>query len=298
MLLKQNIRLAEVISGTWKNMVFSVITCTFAYQINEIWLSKYFDFPTFVPALIGTALAFFIGFNNNQAYSRWWETRVVWGSLVNNSRLWTRQILFNTEGNSDTALKIIMIKRHLAFIYALKAYLRNETDSYYTIFLSGSDLNQIRGHLNIPNAILSLQANDLQKLSNDKEIDGFRYLDLNKLITEFCDDMGRSERIRNTVFPTTYTYYSKNFIWIFIYAVTMAIGSAIGMWAIVFGTITGYIFFTIQSLGQTLVNPFERSPSALPLDQMSRTIEINLLQMLGEKKTPKPIESVNGEYIL
>jgi putative membrane protein len=134
MLLKQNIRLAEVISGTWKNMVFSVITCTFAYQINEICLSKYFDFPTFVPALIGTALAFFIGFNNNQAYSRWWETRVVWGSLVNNSRLWTRQILFNTEGNSDTALKIIMIKRHLAFIYALKAYLRNETDSYYTLF--------------------------------------------------------------------------------------------------------------------------------------------------------------------
>lgn len=298
MLLKQNIRLGEVISGTWKNMVFSVITCTFAYQINEIWLSKYFEFPTFVPALIGTALAFFIGFNNNQAYSRWWEARGVWGSLVNNSRSWARQILFNTEGNSDTALKIIMIKRHLAFIYALKAYLRNETDSYYTIFLSGSDLNQIRGHLNIPNAILSLQANDLQKLSNDKEIDGFRYLDLNKLITEFCDDMGRSERIRNTVFPTTYTYYSKNFIWIFIYAVTMAIGSAIGMWAIVFGTITGYIFFTIQSLGQTLVNPFERSPSALPLDQIARTIEINLLQMLGEKEIPKPVESVNGEYIL
>lgn len=298
MLLKQNIRLGEVISGTWKNMVFSVITCTFAYQINEIWLSKYFEFPTFVPALIGTALAFFIGFNNNQAYSRWWEARGVWGSLVNNSRSWARQILFNTEGNSDTALKITMIKRHLAFIYALKAYLRNETDSYYTIFLSGSDLNQIRGHLNIPNAILSLQANDLQKLSNDKEIDGFRYLDLNKLITEFCDDMGRSERIRNTVFPTTYTYYSKNFIWIFIYAVTMAIGSAIGMWAIVFGTITGYIFFTIQSLGQTLVNPFERSPSALPLDQIARTIEINLLQMLGEKEIPKPVESVNGEYIL
>jgi putative membrane protein len=152
--------------------------------------------------------------------------------------------------------------------------------------------------MNIPNAILSLQSRDLQKLSDDKAIDGFRFMELNKLITEFCDDMGRSERIRNTVFPTTYTYYSKNFIWIFIYAVTMAIGSAIGMWAIVFGTITGYIFFTIQSLGQTLVNPFERSPSALPLDQITRTIEINLLQMLGEKEIPKPVESVNGEYIL
>lgn len=298
MLLKQNIRLGEVISGTWKNMVFSVITCTAAYQINELWLSKYFEFPSFVPGLIGTALAFFIGFNNNQAYSRWWEARTVWGSLVNNSRSWARQILFNTDGSSNPSLRTTMIKRHLAFIYALKANLRNENDSYYTIFLSGSDINQIDGQMNIPNAILSLQSRDLQKLSNENNIDGFRYLDLNKLITEFCDDMGRSERIKNTVFPTTYTYYSKNFIWIFIYAVTMAIGSAIGMWAILFGTITGYIFFTIQSLGQTLVNPFERSPSALPLDQISRTIEINLLQMLGEKEIPKPVESVNGEYVL
>lgn len=296
MLLKQNIRLGHLISGTWKNFVFSVFTCSLAYIINDLWLSQFFEFPSFVPGLIGTALAFFIGFNNNQAYSRWWEARGVWGSLVNNSRTWARLILHNTE--ASTEVKNEMIKRHLAFIYALKSNLRNEKDSYFTMFLSGSDLNYINPQMNKPNGLLSLQSQDLEQLSKTGTIDGFRFMELNKLITAFCDDLGRSERIKNTVFPTTYTYYSKNFIWIFIYAVTMAIGSTVGPWGILFGTITGYIFFTIQSLVQTLVNPFERRPSALPLDQIARTIEINLLQMLGEKDIPEPVESVNGEYIL
>ena len=304
MLLKGNIRLGQVISGTWKNMLSSIITCTFAYSVNELWLSKYFEFPSFVPALIGTALAFFIGFNNNQAYSRWWEARVIWGSLVNNSRSWARQILNYTYTSgtlSEEKLeedRKVLIKRHLAFLYALKAHLRNSDDTYHQQYLSPEDREHISGQTNVHNAILTLQSRDLQGLYTHKTLDGFCFVELNRTLTTFCDDMGRCERIRNTVFPTTYTYYSKNFIWLFIYAVTMAIGSAIGVWAIVFGTITGYIFFTIQSLGQTLINPFEKMPSALPLDQISRTIEINLLQMLGEKDIPKPVESVNGEYVL
>lgn len=304
MLLKVNIRLGHIISGTWKNMFFSIVTCTFAYSLNELWLSKYFEFPSFVPSLIGTALAFFIGFNNNQAYSRWWEARTIWGSLVNNSRSWARQILNYTKP-SDTLsekklkeMQEVLIKRHVAFLYALKAYLRGSDDPYYRQYLSPGDPGLISGQTNLHNAILNLQSRDLQELYTQKAIDGFCFMELNRTITTFCDDMGRCERIRNTVFPTTYTYYSKNFIWLFIYAVTMAIGSAIGVWAIVFGAITGYIFFTIQSLGQTLVNPFEKMPSALPLDQISRTIEINLLQMLGEKNVPEPVESINGEYIL
>jgi len=304
MLLKGNIKIGQVISGTWKNLFFSILTCTFAYSLNELWLSRYFEFPSFVPALIGTALAFFIGFNNNQAYSRWWEARTIWGSLVNNSRSWARQVLNYTQpsGNlSETKLREIqevLIKRHVAFLYALKAYLREHDDPYYLQYLSPGDSASVSGQSSLHNAILTLQSGDLQELYTQKAIDGFCFMELNRTITTFCDDMGRCERIRNTVFPTTYTYYSKNFIWLFIYAVTMAIGSAIGVWAIVFGAITGYIFFTIQSLGQTLVNPFEKMPSALPLDQISRTIEINLLQMLGEENVPEPVESVNGEYIL
>ncbi len=37
-------------------------------------------------ALIGTAVAFVIGFQNNSAYGRIWEARKIWGGIVNTSR--------------------------------------------------------------------------------------------------------------------------------------------------------------------------------------------------------------------
>ena len=38
--------------------------------------------------VLGFLLAFFLGFRFSQAYNRWWEARVLWGALVNESRNW------------------------------------------------------------------------------------------------------------------------------------------------------------------------------------------------------------------
>ena len=39
-------------------------------------------------AVVGTAVAFIIGFQNNSAYGRIWEARKIWGGIVNTSRTW------------------------------------------------------------------------------------------------------------------------------------------------------------------------------------------------------------------
>ena len=42
---------------------------------------------SFVPvATIDTAVAFYVGFKNNQAYERLWEARKLWGLITNTSR--------------------------------------------------------------------------------------------------------------------------------------------------------------------------------------------------------------------
>jgi len=77
-----------------------------------------------VPSVLGTALAFFIGFTNNQSYDRWWEARKIWGALVNDSRTWSRQILNYTSITNDISEKELnsirtkVIHRHIAFLYA------------------------------------------------------------------------------------------------------------------------------------------------------------------------------------
>lgn len=306
MILTDNIRIHRVVTGTWKNLFFSVLTCFAAYFINELWLSNYFSFPAFVPTILGTALAFFIGFNNNQAYDRWWEARKIWGSIVNNSRTWARQVLTYTSPATGTAadelseVRTRLVRRHIAFLYALKAYLRRSEDlSDMEQYLQPEDRADISGQGNLHNALLSLQSRDLDLLYRHGAVDGFRFIEHNRMITALCDDMGKSERIRNTVFPTTYNSYAKGFIWFFVYSVTMTIGSSIGIWSIIFGTLTGYVFFTIQAIGSSLLDPFEAdNPTGIPLDQITRSIEINLLEMLGETDIPPPVESVRGEYVM
>ncbi len=304
MILTPNINLSRIVSGTWKSGLFSVLTCLIAFLLHEFLLKKLFTFPAFIPTVLGTALAFFIGFNNNQAYDRWWEARQVWGSLVNNSRTWTRLLLFNTTSSNELSGDALqearsrMIKRHIAFLYALKSFLRKEELKEYTAYLQTGDAAKITGQSNIHNAILTLQAEELEAMYKSNAIDGYKFLELNKTLTTFCDDMGKSERIRNTVFPTTYNYYSRFFIWIFIFSATMTLSDTVGIWGVAFGTLIGYVFFTIQALGQTLIDPFEDIASGIPLNQITRTIEINLLEMLGEKDIPKPVESVGGEYVM
>ncbi len=54
------------------------------------------DRPTFSQAavsLLVTALSIFLVFRVNEAYRRWWEARMLWGSIVNDSRSFCRQVL-------------------------------------------------------------------------------------------------------------------------------------------------------------------------------------------------------------
>ncbi|UOQ69340.1 bestrophin family protein [Hymenobacter volaticus] len=51
-----------------------------------------FSFPWLPLSLIGTAVTFYVGFKNNQAYDRLWEARTIWGGIVNSSRIWGSNI--------------------------------------------------------------------------------------------------------------------------------------------------------------------------------------------------------------
>lgn len=274
-------------------------TCILTYLANEYVLKKHFEFPAMIPPILGTALAFFIGFNNNQAYDRWWEARIIWGALVNESRTWARLLIHYVKAENNASLLVRrMIYRHIAFLYLLKEALRGRKDEQLHKYLSAEEARELERHHNKHNALLQKQSADLNTLYQQGHIDGFKFMEMNQTITAFCNEMGKSERIRNTVFPTTYNYYTKTFIWIFIVSVTMVTSNLIGAWSMLFGSLVGYVFLTIHNMGFLLINPFEFIPTGIPLDQITRTIEINLLEMMEEKEVPDPIPTVNEEYVM
>ena len=301
MIISNRISIYRLASGTWKHLVFNVTICCLTYLLYRFFPTE-IEVPVLIPTILGTALAFFIGFNNNQSYDRWWEARKIWGALVNDSRSWARQIIyFQHKVNEKEDINVetkTFIYRHIAFIYALKQNLRNSKDGEYKKYISENDLAFIKADSNKANALLTLQTRDLNQIYSFNLIDGFKFLALNKLLVNFCDEMGKSERIANTVFPTTYNYYTRIFVWLFIILITLVTAKTIGAWSILAGTLVGYVFLTINKIGQSLLNPFEDIATGISLNQISRTIEINMLETMREDEIPEPLESVDGEYIM
>lgn len=295
MLVKKNLSFYQVLSYTWKIDISMIFFCSLVYVIDQYIFIKTV-LPIAYPSLMGTAIAFFIGFNNNQAYGRWWEARIIWGGLVNDSRSWARSLIAYS---SNHVLAERMIRRHLAFLYTLSTSLRrDEVDTSYAEYLTPFELSSLEPKYNRANQILQHQATDLHELHQSGAIGEFVFANLNTLLQNFCDGMGKSERINNTVYPITYVYFTQLFIWLFIALITMSTSQLIGGLSVVLGWLMGFVFNAIHINGMNLMNPFSDNPSGVPINSITRNIEINLLQMLKSPQIPDPVQVINGEYIM
>ena len=58
--------------------------------------------------------------------------------------------------------------------------------------------------------------------------------------------------------------------------------------------VIAYTFFGLDALSEELEEPFGLAANQLPLTALSRTIEINLLEALGETELPPNIMAKNG----
>src|SRR5687768_4481245 len=116
---------------SWRMVLWSLFTGLLALGLYQYFGFKTVAIPWLPVSLIGTAVAFYVGFKNNQSYDRGWEARKVWGSIVNLSRAFGVACRsFITNRNSDVSQAEVdhevrtLIYRHLAWLHALKHAMR------------------------------------------------------------------------------------------------------------------------------------------------------------------------------
>jgi ion channel-forming bestrophin family protein len=61
-----------------------------------------------------------------------------------------------------------------------------------------------------------------------------------------------------------------------------------------FSLIVAWVFMSLERVGEATENPFEGSANDVPITALSRTIEIDLREMLNEKELPPPLTPVNN----
>src|SRR5687767_15403214 len=118
---------------SWRMILYSLFTgllAIFTYRyLGWYWVA----IPWLPVSLIGTAVAFYVGFKNNQSYDRGWEARIIWGGIVNLSRAFAAAArAFITDESSSASVPQpeiqqeirTLIYRHLAWLHALKHSMR------------------------------------------------------------------------------------------------------------------------------------------------------------------------------
>jgi putative membrane protein len=280
-------------------LVVAISATAFDWYTRDLAILAIPDLPL---SLIGALLGILLGFRTNSAYGRWWEARSLWGSIVNDSRNWARQVIAFTPSTGEVTLKRAesfrrqMIYYQIAFVHALRRHLRGEDPLQDLSQFMGDNeqLDKLRAEKNVPLAIIQQMATRLAAAVSEGMLSDFRFVALDATLCRMIEYQGGSERIKNTPFPRQYDYYPEFVARVYCYLFPLAICHKIGLATPLLTLLVALALLLVNEIGKELESPFDDLVHGMPLNAICRTIEINLRQQLGEIQLPAPIAPVNG----
>lgn len=275
----------QVIREIWKPLgVLFVwdVTVTLTYY----WLP--FTAPSLPLTLFGSALALVLGFRSNSAYQRWWEGRGLWGAMINASRSLARQAR-NFLPDDAVDLKRTIVLRQIAYVNALRCQLRRQKpDGDVLRFLSGGEATPALLRTNVANGIVDGTGRRIDQARRDGLIDTIQQTAMESILVDIANAQGGMERLKNTPLPNQYRFFPTVFTHLLCILLPIGLVETLGFATPLGSTIAGLMFLAILAIGDDLVDPFANTLHDVPLSAMCRTIEIDLLQAIGDA-APEPL---------
>lgn len=311
---------------------------------------KWLHVPWLPLGVVGTAVAFIVGFKNNASYDRLWEARKIWGGIVNASRSFTVMVkdFVQDDRLSDQERRTIhreMVHRHVAWMTALRYQLRmprsweneratpankrfdglavkvSESDvpieQAISGYISEEDRQEVFAKGNQASQLLGIQSRRLRELRAQETLDVFEHVEMERGIVEFYTLQGQCERIKNFPYPRQFATLNYMFVWLFIFLLPYGvmeefekIGNHImeqhaqasemdALWrfmgdhfewlSIPFSAIVSWVFYALEIVGEHSENPFEGGPNDVPITDLTRSIEIDIRQLIDDTDIPPPL---------
>ena len=326
MYIGKSYKLSEFIFWTRKSIYILLLLSSIPVLLYEVFAVKWLAISWTVVALLGTATAFIVGFKNTQTYNRTVEAQQIWTFILNTSRTWgvmCRDFINNSEEAKTliyrhfawlTALRYEMRsyrvweasqKKHNAeyqeFYYSIP---ENETslEEELSKYLSPVDLEYILGTKNKAVQIMALQSKTLKKLLDSEEIVLIQFLEFQRAIKDFYTHQGRSEQLKDSPYPRQYAIINTLLVRLFCFLLPFGLlrefdkmnESITGImqgnmvWLVIpFSVIISWMYTSLGQVGESTENPFEGNANDVPISQISKIVEIDIKEMLGETNLPE-----------
>ncbi|MDB5587346.1 MAG: putative rane protein [Devosia sp.] len=329
MYVGRSYRLIEFALWSRRSVIYMVAVSLLAIGLFIMPGIAGFSVPWPVVVVLGTTVSLVAGFKNSQVFTRSNEALQAFSQLSASSRMWAGLC----KDFTDAATARQLIYGHLAWLTALRYALRRpmpwesmgrkaniEYRRRYHIQEDTTSLDQeLRGL--VPNeaqqlssmtepaiALLDMQLAQVNGLLKGAAVPTQVYSELLKLMRDFHDQQARCDRIKNSPYPRQYAIVSSMFVMIFctllpfgvvpVFAEMSHLGGVLGsiaIWlTIPFSTLLGWVYMSLDQVGESSANPFEGGANDVPISQICRDIEIEMRTALGETVLPTPLLPVNG----
>ena len=287
----------SIIPHIYRQVLFIILMSTIISAVQH-WIPSSFSSYSAAPlTLLGIALSLFLGFRNNASYQRWWEARILWGQLVYESRSFTRQVMSFVDDKAEGGLEAqrTMVNLAIAFTHALRHRLRN-TSPWQDVdkFIPPEHYVSARQAGNLPEYILRLLGQQLKQCRQKNLTSDLMIQNMDERLTSLTVVLSACERIHNTPLPLAYTLLVHRTTYLYCFMLPFGLATSLGWVTPLVCGVIAYTFFGLDALNEEIADPFGEAANHLPLTTLSRMIERNLLEALGETDLPTEIVPENG----
>lgn len=333
MLIGKSYRPLEFLHWTRRKayiLTASAMLVTGLYQLGGL---RWIALPWPVLAMLGTAASFIVGFKNAQTYSRTVEAQQIWSSITATSRYWGL-ICRDFPAGGEAAMA--MVTRHFAWLTAVRYQLRSPRiweaaarpqNAEYRAklfdvaehevplevelgkYMQRASVIELLRASSVPIALISLQSQAIRDMFARQEIPVLHHTEMQKTLKDLVDQHARAERLKNFPYPRQYAIVNSLFVWAFALLLPVGMVREFGQlaapgimqgqmaWlAVPFSVLIGWMYLSLDQVGESTENPFEGSANDVPITYMCRGIEQELRAMLGERDLPPMPEP--GERIV
>jgi len=281
----------RLLAWQWKAVVVFLVFSA-AISVLHYWVYPPARIPALPLAVVGGALGIFVSFRTNSAYARWWEGRQLWGRLVNASRhLCSQSLSYFPPDGDGRALAVGLVRRHIGYVHSLRAALRVQDvlkDADVVAHLGTDEVARLLAakESNVNHAIFHTMVEDIGRAHRAGFIDTNQQLAFDETLRIIIDVQGGCERIKKTPLPPGYAFIASRLIYAFSLLFPLATIHELGLWVVPVNVLVCLAFTLISEAGRVLEDPFTMFWNGLPLTALSKTIEANLRQRLGDKDIP------------
>lgn len=255
-----------------------VLVTAFCYVEIEL-LGLAYTSTIAMHSLVGFVISMLLVFRTNTAYERWWEGRKQWGALVNVSRNLAIRMA-DVVPKDDTQTRQYFRVLITNYVFALKEHLRSGAKRSEMEQHPQIDIDSILSRSHVPNALAQQLYTALLQLRTDGRISEQQLLSFDAMLSQFTDITGACERIRKTPIPYSYSAFIKKFIFLYVISLPFGIVSEFNYATVPVTIFVFYILASLELIAEEIEDPFGTDTNDLPTDDIAKTIQSNLSELL------------------